>query len=145
MFKAIDFISASTAGVVRVMAGFDPDAAVLYSNYDGTNPDIYVWHNPKYKGSGATTGWAAALSLKLTGSTGVVTRDTTGITLFDGGTEIAADETNNTDPKHIDYAGVAAKKGDVTRDGISIPADHQVASGRNLLWLLKEDGARFGS
>lgn len=144
MLKHIEFISASTAGVVNVMLGFHPDGAVLVTDHGGTNPDFFLWNNPKYDGSGDTVGWAVALSLKLTGSTGVVTRDTTGITLFNGGTTIASAETDNSAPKHIDYLGNPAAANDVTKDGIAIPIDHQVNSGRNMLYVWKEDGSIYG-
>jgi hypothetical protein len=145
MINAIDFISASTAGIVRCMFGYVPDIALLISNYDATNPNVYIWANSKFKGSGATTGWAAALSLLVTGSTGVVTRDTTGITAFGGGTTISATETNNSTTKHVNKAGVFATANDVTKSGLSIPADHQANSGRNLCIALKEDNGYFAS
>jgi hypothetical protein len=138
-----EFISASTAGVVNVRIGFIPDFVIFIQAHGGTNPNVYLWANPKYKGSGDTAGWPVALSLLITGSSGVITRDTTGITVFDGGTTIASDETDNSDPKHIDHYGNPAKAGDVTQPGVSIPADHQTNSGRNLLIAIKEDGSIY--
>jgi hypothetical protein len=147
VIKIVEFISASTAGIVRVSLGWEPDFAILIQAHAATNPNIYLWANSKYAGSGITagSGWPAALSLLITGTTGVVTRDTTGITVWAGGTTIASVETNNSSPKHIDDAGVFAAAGTVTKCGLAIPADHQTNSGRNLLVCFKEDSARFVS
>lgn len=144
MIKLIEFISASTAGIVNVQLGFKPDFCWFIQAHGGTNPNMYFWLNPKYKGSGDAAGWPAALSLLLTGSSGIVTRDTTGITVLSGGTELTATETDNSDPKHIDLYGNPGTDGDITVDGVAIPADHQTNSGRNLLIAIKEDGAVYG-
>lgn len=124
------FVSASTAGVVNVMLGFVPDFVIGFFDIDGTNPNIRFWHNET---EFALTG-TAALSLLLTGSSGVVTRDTTGITPFAGGTQLAALETAASNPKHVSPDGVLID--DLTRftqAGIAIPADHQTNSGKNLI------------
>lgn len=148
MFKAIEFISkSSSAGIVHAMVGWEPDVAILIAGHDQTNPNVYIWANSKYAGSGiaAGSGWPALLSLLITGSTGVVTRDTTGIGVYAGGDTVASAETNNTAGKHVDAAGNAAAAGDVTSAGLSIPADHQTASARNLLLCFKEDSGYFAS
>ena len=134
----VEFISASTAGVVNVQLGFAPDATILIQNHGGTNPNIWIWAN-----NSEFSGWAAALGLLLTGSTGVVTRDTASLTVFAGGTTLSAVETANSAPKHIDLEGAfAATVGGtaisttnlyVTKEGVAIPADHQTNSGRNFL------------
>jgi len=136
----VEFISASTAGVVNVELGFIPDFAIGIFDHGGTNPNVRIWLN------GSRTihaGWAVALDLLITGSTGVITRDTTGMAVFAGGTVIATVETANSDPKHVHrQAGSAptfAAAGRITQPGLSIPADHQVNSGRNLLWAIRGD------
>jgi len=147
VLKIVEFISASTAGIVNVELGFEPDFAILIQAHAATNPNLYLWANSKYAGSSvaAGSGWPALLSLLITGSTGVVTRDTTGIGVYAGGDTVASDETNNTAGKHIDLAGDPASSGHVTAPGLSIPADHQTNSGRNLLLAFKEDGGYFVS
>lgn len=133
----VEFISASTAGVVYVEAGFIPDAALLISDHGGTSPNVFFWCRG---GTGKTyPGWPAALALKCTGSTGVITRDTTGMAEYAGGDVIASTETANTDGKHIDLDGNFAVAGHETSPGISIPADHQTNSGRNLLLLFRDE------
>jgi len=143
--KVVEFISASTAGIVRVELGFEPDWCIFAQAHGATNPNIYLWFNSKYKGSGDTEGWPAGLSLLLTGSSGVVTRDTSGITVFAGGTKISSAETDNSSPKHIDVAGNPAGANHVTAAGVVIPTDHQTNSGRNVLVAFKEDSAYFAS
>jgi galactokinase len=109
----------SSAGVVKVMFGFVPDFALLFVDHGGTNPNQYWWFN-----NTNLSQWAAALSLLTTGSTGVVTRVTSGITAYAGGdivvldsagerwvsgvdTSESGDETTNSDPKHVDQDGAA--------------------------------------
>lgn len=139
LMAMIEFISkASSAGVVNAQLGFAPDFAILIVNHGGTNPDIYLWAN-----SGQVPGWATALALLITGSTGVVTRVTSGPTVFAGGTVIATAEGANNDPKHIDNLGKAVGESGgvntnntvpfITQAGLAIPAALQTASGRNLL------------
>jgi len=139
----VEFISASTAGIVHVELGFEPDFCVLFSDHGATNPNVYFWANG---GTGKTfPGWAAALSLKLEGAATVSTtartmvRDTTGIALYAGGDVIASAETANTAGKHIDLDGNPAAAAHVTAKGISIPADHQANSGRNLLLAFRHE------
>jgi len=50
--------------------GFIPSKIVLY-NYTGTNPDVYIW----------TAGLVYTNTLKITGSTGVITKGVTGPSL----------------------------------------------------------------
>ncbi len=123
------FVSkASSAGVVHVMLGYKPDFILGIFDHGGTNPLLRFWFN-----NDSVSGWAAALDLLLTGSTGVVTRDTTGITVYDGGDVIATTETADTDGKHVNINGTFSTAGDITSEGVSVPADHQVASGANVL------------
>lgn len=123
----VEFISASTAGVVNVSLGFKPDFVLLIADHGGTNPNMRFWVN-----NARFSGWAVALSLLLLGSTGVVTRDTTGITAQDGNVTVPA-QTENSDPKHLRRTGTIHATGDQTSEGIAIPADHQVNSGRNVI------------
>jgi hypothetical protein len=130
----IEFISASTAAIVHAELGFVPDAVLFIQNHGGTNPNLYLWFNNDKHAQ-----WAAALSLLVTGSTGVVTRDTSGISKYAGGDTIASTETANTDGKHIDRDGTFASAGHITAPGVSIPADHQTNSGRNMILAFKGD------
>lgn len=125
----VEFISASTAAVVNVELGFVPDFAILIANHGATNPDWFVWANV-----GQFPGWAAALTEKVTGSTGVITRDTTGMSVYAGADTVAADETDNTAGKHVDKNGAASLAGHITAPGLTVPADHQANSGRNILF-----------
>lgn len=123
------FVSkSSSAGIVNVELGFVPDFIIGIFDIDGTNPNLRVWANDE-----KFSAWTAALSLLVTGSTGVITRDTTGIDAYDGNETIAATETVDTAGKHVDLGGTAASAGHVTSPGIAIPADHQTASGKNLI------------
>jgi hypothetical protein len=123
-----EFISkSSSAGVVDIEFGFDPDLAILIVNHGGTNPNVYIWaNNAKF------SNWAAALALLITGSTGVITRETSGPTVYAGGDLVSSAETANSDPKHIDLSGTAAAANHITASGLSIPAGLQTASARNL-------------
>ncbi len=127
--KIVEFISkTSAAGIVNVELGFAPALAVLIQNHGGTNPNIWIWCN-----SDRFSSWAEALGLLITGSTGVITRDTASLNAFDGGNLISTAETTDSDPKHIDHQGTAAAAGHIAAAGVAIPADHQTAGGRNLL------------
>ena len=139
-FAMMEFISASTAAIVNLEIGFVPDFVIGIFDHGGTSANIRLWAN------GSRTihaGWAVALDLLITGTTGVITRDTTGITVYAGGDVIATTETANTDGKHVHRsAGVAptfATAGWITKPGITIPADHQVNSGRNLVLAFRGD------
>lgn len=137
MSIGVEFISASTAGIVHVELGFVPDYAILFQNHADTAPNIRLYVNG---GSGKTfPNWVAARSLLLTGTTGVVSGDDTGMTVYAGGDVIASAETANTAGKHIDLDGNPAAAGHRTSAGISIPADHQTNSGRNLLIAFRHD------
>lgn len=125
------FVSkSSSAGVVNVQFGFVPDFVIGIFDIDGTNPNIRIWANA----TEFAAAWTAALSLLITGSTGVITRDTSGIAVFNGATQITSAETADSDPKHVDeYGTVHSGDGTYTKPGIAIPADHQTASGKNLV------------
>jgi len=129
------FTSASTAGVVRVLFGFVPDFAIIIQNHGGTNPNIRIWvNNTKF------SQWADALSLLLTGSTGVVTRVTSGVEQYAGGTQISSAETTNSDPKHVDRAGTAhSGDGTLTQEGLEIAAALQTNSGANIVIAVRSD------
>lgn len=132
LMAGAEFISASTAGIVYVMLGFVPDFVIMIQNHGGTNPNIRLWVNG---GSGFPfgAGIAAALGFKVNGADGVITRDTTSIDVYAGGDLIATTETADTAGKHVDQAGAFAIAGAITQAGISIPADNQTDSGRNVV------------
>ncbi len=132
-----EFPSASTAGVVNVMLGFRPDFAIFISNHGGTNPDVYLWAD-----NSVMSGWAAALALIITGASGIITRQTSGPTVFAGGTVVSTAETANSDPKHVDADGApvaAAAVPFITQAGLAIPAALQTSAGRNLLIALRRN------
>jgi hypothetical protein len=112
---------ATTAGIVHVELGFVPDAVILISSIAATSPDVYIWVNTAVLGD-----WTEALSLKITGTTGVITRDTTGMAAYLGGDTVASAETDDTAGKHVTVQGDPAAAGHITAEGISIPADHQI-------------------
>lgn len=130
----VEFISASTAAIVNVELGFVPDFALVIQNHGGTNPNLRWWaNNAKF------SGWAAALDLLHTGSSGVMTRETSGITAYAGTETVAAAETDNTAGKHITRNGAAGAAGHVTAPGLTLPAAIQTNSGRNLLVAYRSD------
>lgn len=134
----VEFISASTAGVVDVELGFVPDFVEVIIAHGGTNPSRLTWFN-----NAKFSAWAAALHLLLTGSTGVVTRVTAGITKYDGGESITTTETADSAPKHVNRDGTAASGTStnpyITKAGIAIPAASQVNSGRNVVIAFRAD------
>ena len=133
----VEFISASTAGIVYAELGFIPDFAILIQDHGGTNPNIRIWARG---GTGKTFPlWPAALGLLITGSTGVITRDTASIAEYAGGDTIASAETANTDGKHVTRDGAPGVAGHITAPGVSIPAAEQTNSGRNLLLAWRYD------
>jgi len=131
---AVEFISASTAGVVNVGLGFEPDAWIHVEDHGGTNPNIRIGLN-----NARFTNWASGLALLITGSTGVITRDTSSATIFTGGNTLAADETANSDPKHVDRSGNFGSAGDIIAGGLAIPAGDQTNSGRNVVIAFRGD------
>jgi len=125
----VEFISASTAGIVNVQLGFTPERAILITAHDDTNPDQREWFNVAYHAS-----WAAGKSLLTTGSSGANTVDAASMTAYAGGLKITVAETVNSSPKHIDTAGTAhSGDGTITAAGIAIPAGDQVNGKRNIL------------
>jgi hypothetical protein len=67
----------------------------------------------------------------------VITRETSGMTVYAGGDLIATTESADTAGKHVDLAGTAATAGHITAAGLAIPAALQGASGRNFLVALR--------
>lgn len=129
-----NFTSHSTARIVHVELGFVPDFAIVIDDLDGTNPNIRFWGNV-----GALPSWTAALALLLTGSSGIVTRDTTGIAVYEGGDSIATTETVASAPTHVNRAGTPATAGHVTAAGLTIPIDNQTNSGVNVVIAFRGD------
>lgn len=130
------FTASSTARRTLLQLGFVPDLVIILAAHTATNPNILLWAN---KGgqtlpagaqvSGVTTvpdilsQWLDADDhLLITGSSGVVTRVTTGIAAYFGGDTIAADETVDTNPVHPYSNGSFPKAGEVTAAGIELPA-----------------------
>jgi hypothetical protein len=140
------FTSATTPGVVDVMLGFVPDFAILIADVDGTNPNLRLWAN-----SDRTPLWADALSLLVTGSSGVITRDTSGIKKYAGGEHVslnaagerfvdgvdtteAGAETTQSDPKHVDQAGnPITALGAASSTGASLTTSNQIITQPGLL------------
>lgn len=144
----------STARLTRLLLGFVPDYCRIFVNHEATNPSILEWFNkggqtlpaaqqvpnPNAAATGPGTQAPSVISqwldaddhLLLTGSTGVVTRVTSGIAAYFGGDLIAADNTIDSNPVHIFDDGKFAKAGLVTPAGISIPAASLTANGLNV-------------
>ncbi len=127
----VEFVSASTKGVVNVQLGFIPDAAILISDHGGT-PIFYWWiNNTKF------TNFAATLSIK---DAGTPARDTnTVFSPYTGAEKISADQTANSAPKHVDRTGAFALAGRITQPGLAIAGAGQVNSGRNVLIAIRLD------
>jgi hypothetical protein len=123
-----EFVSASTAGVVCVEIGFVPDFAMLISDHGGV-PKVFYWlNNAKF------ANFPANRTVSLQGASTAFAPDNTGLmTVYNGAETIAADETANSTPKHVDAAGTPATAGRLTRRGLQIAAAAQVNSGRNIL------------
>ena len=132
----VEFVSHSTAGVVDVSLGFKPSFCILISNHAAATFDTYLWVN-----NARFSNWAAALSLKINGDASAVTteRDTSGIVAYDGGdsitTALAGQENIGRDGVAFDGSSTPV----ITTEGVTIPADHQVNSGRNVLIAFRDD------
>lgn len=124
----VEFVSASTAGIVNIQLGFVPDFAELIADHGGT-PVVYKWvNNRKFANFPATR-----TVVQAGGSTAFSANSGSLITPYDGGERLAATQTADSAPKHINEMGVAASSGDMTKAGVSIAAAAQVNSGRNVL------------
>lgn len=135
MMDIIHFTSESTARITTLLLGYIPDYVVMISDHGDTSPDRFEWFNTlKY------SGWTTALSLLTTGTTGVVTRDTTGITAFTGGQASSSEETaDNYIYYDADSTAVTVTAGLPLQPGIRIPADHQANSGKNVVVCFRSD------
>ena len=112
----------SALDITRVELGFVPDAWFFISDHAGTNPNIFFGFNNRYQSD-----WTNALGLLITGSTGVVTRDTASIDEYVGTNDLlAAEATSNNTHDYIDFTGAEVTKaaGDAVKPGVQIPADH---------------------
>jgi hypothetical protein len=112
----------SALDIVRVELGFVPDAWLFISDHAGTNPNIFIGFNNRYMSD-----WTNALGLLVTGSTGVVTRDTASIDEWVGSNEIlTAEATAGNTHDYVDMTGAEITKaaGDASKPGVQIPADH---------------------
>lgn len=153
-FTMAQFTAGGTARRTLLQLGFIPDAVIVIANHGGTNPDILVWAN---KGgqtidaalqiAGGPTTLPDVLSqwldaddhLLITGSTGVVTRVTTGIKIYQGGETIAADETVSSNPVHPFAKGNFPKAGCVTAAGIELPAAILTNSAKYIVLAFRRD------
>lgn len=133
--EIIQYTSKATARVTTFLLGYVPDAVVHISDFGATNPNIHIWNNTnKY------SLWTAALSLLLTGSSGIVTRDTTGMTVFAGGAALSTEETaDNFIYVNPDSTEVTVVVDDPLQPGVRVPADHQTNSGTNIVWFFRSD------
>lgn len=125
----VSFTSEATARITTILLGYIPDYVELISDHDDTSPDRFEWFNStKY------TTWGAAVSMVTTGTTGVITRDTTGMTAFAGGQALSSEETaDNYIYKDADGTTITVVAGQNLPPGIRIPADHQANSGKNIV------------
>ena len=88
------FVSEGTAEDVTVMFGFVPAHVILVTGEGATNSDVYEWYNPDYFPQ-VTNSSGANDVLITTGSTGVRTRGTSGISAHEGGTAITSSNDEN--------------------------------------------------
>jgi hypothetical protein len=112
----------SALDIVRIELGFVPDAWFFISDHAGTNPLVMFGFNNRYMSD-----WTNALGLLITGSTGVITRDTASIDEWVGTNEVlAAEATSNNTHDYYDMSGaeITRAAGDVSKPGVQIPADH---------------------
>lgn len=130
------FTAGATARRTLLQLGFVPDAVVVVAAHTATNPNLLFWFNkggqtlPANMQTPSVTTAPTGLSqwldaddhLLLTGSTGVVTRVTTGIAAYFGGELISADETISSNPQHPYTDGTFPKAGAITMAGIELPA-----------------------
>ena len=130
------FTAGSTARQTFVQFGFIPDLVLVIANHTATNPDLLLWINkggqtlPASQQVPNVTTAPSILSqwldandhLLVTGSTGVITRVTTGIAAYFGGDLIAADESVSSNPVHPYADGTFPKAGAITAAGIELPA-----------------------
>ena len=136
-FAMAQFTAGSTARQTQLQLGFVPDFVLVLALHSATNPNILIWCNKGGQSvpaaqliTGGPTTFPSILSqwldaddhLLLTGSTGVVTRVTTGIKAYFGGERVAADETINSNPVHPFTNGTFPKAGCITAPGIELPA-----------------------
>lgn len=127
-FHMAQFTSESTAAEVRLMLGFVPDFAIVIQDLQGTNPNIRFWAN---RTRFATWQAGADDSILMTGSTGVLTLDTSSISAYAGGDEVSA--TDVTNGLYRDAQGNEPAAGVIATAGLSIPAGDQTNSGKNLV------------
>lgn len=120
---------ASTAVITNLSLGFIPDFVVMVQDYKGNNPSLRFWANVT-----EFAGWDAGLTLLLTGSSGIVTPDASGITAYAGG------DTANGSTTYKDRDGTAIASGLKTAPGITIPVDNQTESGKNLILAFRRLG-----
>lgn len=126
----------STARKTRLLLGFIPDYVRIIANHTATSPDVLEWFNkggqtlPAGQQVPGTTTAPANISqwldaddhLLVTGTSGIVTRVTTGISAYFGGDVLSADDAVSSNPVHIFDDGTFGKAGLVTPAGIEIPA-----------------------
>jgi hypothetical protein len=132
------FTAGSTARLTHLQLGFVPDFVQVIALHTATNPNFLYWYN-----KAVLSQWLDADDhLLLTGSSGEVTRVTTGIAVYEGGEVIEADETINSNPVHPYTDGTFPKAGVTTSPGISLPAAILTANGLYIVnaWRRNEDG-----
>jgi hypothetical protein len=130
----VEFVSASTAGIVYVELGFIPERVEFISDHAGT-PKFMIWvNNTRFPN------FPAANSVQIVGGSAAFAPDTN--TLFApyaGGDPITSAETANTAGKHVDRSGGPSAAGRITAPGVTIAAAAQVNSGRNVLIAYRGD------
>lgn len=134
----------TTIGIIYLMLGFIPDYFELFSAIDQTSPNIERWFNKATLGFSSSTNLSTGVDRTIldTGSTGVLTVDTTPvISAYAGGDVITATEVATAaTAAHVDRQGnlVTVPSGGqiITQPGLTIAADAkvQVAAKYNL-WI----------
>lgn len=128
------FTSSGTAAEANIQLGFVPDAVLLITDTQGTNPNARIWMN-----TSNFSMWQAGAddTILITGSTGVFTVDTASIAAYAGGDTVTS--TDVTNRKYFNRQGTVTAAAQVTQAGITIPAGDQTNSGKNVLWAFRND------
>lgn len=127
------FTSEASAADAYIWLGYEPDFVILIANSTATSPDVYLWPNTKKFTQWQDSDGDGDDVLKITGTTGVITKVDDGIAAHLGGTAITA----SNDQSHFKADGTNPVAGDVSQKGIVVKAGIQTNSGENFLIALR--------
>lgn len=121
------FTSSASAAVASISMGFIPTSVLAQLDVAGTNPKQLTWYNRAH-----ITQWpVAANNILNTGSSGVLTVVTNGISAYAGGDVVTSADVAAR--KYFKSDGTLYAAGDTTGPGITIAAANQVNSGINII------------